>query len=157
MSSLRRLQTSNSAFEPPLRPSLETCVCLVESAQLLLKKQTLRLLDTMRLCNAEFGYDKDSNPRRILTRPPTKALGSEWDNESGDLVLSVGDILVDEEDKDMNRFRVVDMLGQGTFGQVVKCISQRSGHEFAVKVIKNKTAYLNQAYVEIQILRKVEF
>ena len=45
-----------------------------------------------------------------------------------------------------------DVLGSGTFGQVVKCRQKGTGQAVAVKVIKNHPAYFHQAHVEIGIL-----
>ena len=45
------------------------------------------------------------------------------------------------------------MLGQGTFGQVAKCICQQTGEVVAVKVIKNQAAFFHQAQVEVGVLR----
>ena len=45
------------------------------------------------------------------------------------------------------------MLGQGTFGQVAKCICQQTGEIVAVKVIKNQTAFYHQARVEVGVLQ----
>ena len=53
------------------------------------------------------------------------------------------------------RYRVIDLLGQGTFGQVVKCERVSTGELFSVKVIKNKSAYKTQSCMEIEILKKV--
>eukprot|EP01018_Ginkgo_biloba_P029191 Gb_18179 [translate_table: standard] len=50
---------------------------------------------------------------------------------------------------------VKDLLGQGTFGQVVKCWSIETNSFVAVKVIKNQPAYYHQARVEISILTKL--
>lgn len=44
------------------------------------------------------------------------------------------------------------MLGQGTFGQVVKCQNMVNKEIVAVKVIKNKPAYLKQSMMEVTIL-----
>ena len=49
----------------------------------------------------------------------------------------------------------MDVLGQGTFGQVVKCINLKTKEIVAVKVIKNKPAYYNQSLVEVAILEMV--
>ena len=43
------------------------------------------------------------------------------------------------------------MLGCGTFGQVVQASSE-SGHEVAIKIIKNQPAYFSQATIEARIL-----
>jgi serine/threonine protein kinase len=42
------------------------------------------------------------------------------------------------------RYVVRDLLGQGTFGQVVRCVREDSREEVAVKVIKNQTAFYHQ-------------
>ncbi|ONK73738.1 uncharacterized protein A4U43_C04F34750 [Asparagus officinalis] len=47
---------------------------------------------------------------------------------------------------------VKDLLGHGTFGQVVKCWVPESDSYVAVKVIKNHAAYYRQALVEVSIL-----
>jgi dual specificity protein kinase YAK1 len=52
-------------------------------------------------------------------------------------------------------FRVLELLGEGTFGQVVKCEDCETKVQVAVKVIKNKPAYHNQALMEIRILKTV--
>lgn len=49
------------------------------------------------------------------------------------------------------------MLGQGTFGQVVKCQNIKTNEHVAVKVIKNKPAYLTQSKMEVAILEDVSF
>jgi serine/threonine protein kinase len=50
---------------------------------------------------------------------------------------------------------VVDLLGQGTFGQVVKCINTETHEQVAVKIVKNKRAYYNQGQVEARVLELV--
>jgi len=52
----------------------------------------------------------------------------------------------------MARYLILDVLGQGTFGQVVKCQNMRNHEIVAVKVVKNKPAYLNQSKMEVAIL-----
>lgn len=47
---------------------------------------------------------------------------------------------------------MLDVLGQGTFGQVVKCQNMANKEIVAVKVIKNKPAYLKQSMMEVSIL-----
>ncbi|KAK9907302.1 hypothetical protein WJX75_001083 [Coccomyxa subellipsoidea] len=51
------------------------------------------------------------------------------------------------------RYIVRDMLGQGTFGQVVRCCREDTREEVAVKVIKNQTAFYHQARVEVGVLQ----
>lgn len=49
-------------------------------------------------------------------------------------------------------YQIVCMLGQGSFGQVVKCIDKKTGHFVAVKVLRNRPAYFRQGMLEIAIL-----
>jgi serine/threonine protein kinase len=49
----------------------------------------------------------------------------------------------------------LDILGQGTFGQVVKCQNMKTHEIVAVKVVKNKPAYFNQSMMEVTILELV--
>lgn len=51
------------------------------------------------------------------------------------------------------RYIIEDALGQGTFGQVVRCLCPETQSKAAVKVIKNQDAYFQQARVEIGILK----
>ena len=52
-------------------------------------------------------------------------------------------------------YRILDLLGCGTFGQVVRCQNTSTGEFVAVKVIKNKPAYFNQGLFEVKILKMV--
>jgi dual specificity protein kinase YAK1 len=51
------------------------------------------------------------------------------------------------------RYRVLENLGSGTFGQVFECEVEGSSDKVAIKVIKNQAAYYHQARVEIGILQ----
>jgi dual specificity protein kinase YAK1 len=75
-----------------------------------------------------------------------------YDNEDSDYILYVNDILGSEESGHKNRYLILDVLGQGTFGQVVKCQNLKTQEVVAVKVIKNRTAYFNQSMMEVSVL-----
>lgn len=49
----------------------------------------------------------------------------------------------------------MEFLGQGTFGQVAKCINKANNEIVAIKIIKNQVSYYNQGKSEIRILRKL--
>lgn len=55
-----------------------------------------------------------------------------------------------------NRYLILDVLGQGTFGQVVKCQNLKTQEVVAVKVVKNRTAYFNQSMMEVSVLDLVD-
>lgn len=54
-----------------------------------------------------------------------------------------------------SKYLILDVLGQGTFGQVVKCQNMKTHEIVAVKVVKNKPAYFNQSMMEVTILELV--
>lgn len=110
---------------------------------------TTGLLTLYAACNPRFRF-LQSVPRRCLTKPSQPVYNNDYDNISHDYILHVNDTLSDDHG---NQFAVLDLLGTGTFGQVVKCRYFGTGEIVAVKVIKNQPAYFNQAWVEINILR----
>lgn len=56
------------------------------------------------------------------------------------------------DEADRSRYLILDVLGQGTFGQVVKCQNLKTQEVVAVKVVKNRTAYFNQSMMEVSVL-----
>lgn len=117
-----------------------------------LQALTTHLPATYRICNPNFKYESSRNPRRVLTKPSKGVKNDGYDNEDSDYILYVNDILGSEEASHKNRYLILDVLGQGTFGQVVKCQNLRTQEVVAVKVIKNKTAYFNQSMMEVSVL-----
>lgn len=117
-----------------------------------LQALTTHLPSTYRICNPTFTYESSRNPRRVLTKPSKGVKNDGYDNEDSDYILYVNDILGSEETNHKNRYLILDVLGQGTFGQVVKCQNLKTQEVVAVKVVKNKTAYFNQSMMEVSVL-----
>jgi len=119
------------------------------------------LVNTFKSVNPIFQYKaKYTPPKRILTNPSIPRHNEGNDNENYDLIMHVGDVLGSGAAGDQSaycwkrnsRYTLIDMLGQGTFGQVVKCRDENTGKLVAVKVLKNKPAYFKQGLLEIGIL-----
>lgn len=104
---------------------------------------------TYSICNSEFSYKSSKNPRRVLTKPSIPKSNNGCDNEDSDYILYVNDVLGSEENK---KYMVLDILGQGTFGQVVKCQNLKTQELLAVKIVKSRSAFLNQSLTEASIL-----
>ena len=71
-----------------------------------------------------------------------------YDDERGDYSIVSGDHLA-------YRYEIIDVLGKGSFGQVVRCIDHKTGVLVAVKIIRNKKRFHQQALVEVNILQKL--
>ncbi|KAI6335738.1 hypothetical protein MCOR28_009554 [Pyricularia oryzae] len=71
-----------------------------------------------------------------------------YDDERGDYSIVPGDHLA-------YRYEIIDVLGKGSFGQVVRCIDHKTGVLVAVKIIRNKKRFHQQALVEVNILQKL--
>ena len=71
-----------------------------------------------------------------------------YDDERGDYSIIPGDHL-------SYRYEIIDILGKGSFGQVVRCIDHKTGVLVAVKIIRNKKRFHQQALVEVNILQKL--
>ncbi|GLB37583.1 putative serine/Threonine protein kinases, catalytic domain [Lyophyllum shimeji] len=114
-----------------------------------LRQLTTNIVETYHICNPQFRYESAHNPRRVLTKPSKPAHNDGYDNEDYDYILYVNDWLGTEEG---HKYLILDILGQGTFGQVVKCQNMKTHEIVAVKVVKNKPAYFNQSMMEVTIL-----
>lgn len=119
----------------------------------ILKSLTVGILDLFKKINPAFNYDTRNNPMRCLTVPSEGCYNDGYDNINNEYILFVRSIIVSPEDEE---YTVLELLGKGTFGQVVKCSKNGSDNYFAIKVIKNKPAYTNQALMEIKIYKKLE-
>jgi dual specificity tyrosine-phosphorylation-regulated kinase 2/3/4 len=71
-----------------------------------------------------------------------------YDDERGDYNIVNGDHL-------SYRYEIVDILGKGSFGQVVRCVDHKTGGLVAIKIIRNKKRFHQQALVEVNILQKL--
>lgn len=112
---------------------------------------TLELSQLYNKCNNLYSYKPSNNPRRVLTKPSKPVHNQGYDNQDNDYILYVNDWLGGGSNG-TNNYLIIDILGQGTFGQVAKCQNVATGEIVAIKVIKNKPAYFNQSMMEVTIL-----
>nr|XP_046170687.1 dual specificity protein kinase CLK2-like [Oncorhynchus gorbuscha] len=69
--------------------------------------------------------------------------------DDGHLAYQNGDVL-------QERYEVISLLGEGTFGKVVTCVDRhRAGARVALKIIKNMEKYRQAAKLEINVLEKI--
>jgi dual specificity tyrosine-phosphorylation-regulated kinase 2/3/4 len=68
-----------------------------------------------------------------------------YDDNRGEYQATPGDHIA-------YRYEIVSLLGQGSFGQVLKCVDHGTGSAVALKIIRNKRRFQRQAQVEATIL-----
>ncbi|CAC5381205.1 unnamed protein product [Mytilus coruscus] len=76
---------------------------------------------------------------------PGGAQNNGYDDESGSYIKVMHDHMV-------YRYEILEVLGKGSFGQVVKCYDHKTDQMVAVKIIRNKKRFHHQALVEVKIL-----
>lgn len=72
-----------------------------------------------------------------------------YDDERGDYQIIEGDHI-------QYRYEIIDTLGKGSFGQVLRCRDHSTGDMVAVKIIRNKKRFHHQALVEIKVLENLK-
>ncbi|XP_067928016.1 dual specificity tyrosine-phosphorylation-regulated kinase 1A-like [Watersipora subatra] len=69
-----------------------------------------------------------------------------YDDENHDYIIKPGEVWMD-------RYQIDSLIGKGSFGQVVKAFDTYEQESVAIKIIKNKKAFVNQAHIEIKLLQ----
>ena len=90
-------------------------------------------------------YYAGQNCENKIAAPVPGGVNYGYDDERGDYTFVMKD--------HMNyRYEVIQTLGRGSFGQVVKAYDHRLGTHVALKVIRNKKRFHQQAEVEVRVL-----
>ncbi|XP_076310656.1 homeodomain-interacting protein kinase 2-like isoform X3 [Tachypleus tridentatus] len=85
----------------------------------------------------------------ITTAPATSKNNSS--NSEGDYQLVQHEVLYSTT----NQYEVLEFLGRGTFGQVVKCWKKGTNEIVAIKILKNHPSYARQGQIEVSILHRL--
>uniref|UniRef100_A0A9J7Y8A6 non-specific serine/threonine protein kinase n=1 Tax=Cyprinus carpio carpio TaxID=630221 RepID=A0A9J7Y8A6_CYPCA len=86
----------------------------------------------------------------VVAGGPAKQGGNSG-NGDGDYQLVQHELLCSLK----NTYEVLDFLGRGTFGQVVKCWKRGTSEIVAVKILKNHPSYARQGQIEVGILARL--
>jgi dual specificity tyrosine-phosphorylation-regulated kinase 2/3/4 len=89
-------------------------------------------------------------PTTLKRSKPEMCLNNNgFDNEKGDYKVVVGDHI-------QFRYQIVALLGNGSFGQVCKCLDHKTKEYLALKIIKNKKKFHKQGLVEAKLLKTLQ-
>eukprot|EP00826_Nyctotherus_ovalis_P059268 TRINITY_DN8222_c0_g3_i2.p1 TRINITY_DN8222_c0_g3~~TRINITY_DN8222_c0_g3_i2.p1 ORF type:complete len:546 (-),score=130.52 TRINITY_DN8222_c0_g3_i2:698-2335(-) len=72
-----------------------------------------------------------------------------FDDDNGDYKAYVGNQLA-------YRYEIIDIFGKGSFGQALKCKDHKTGDMVALKIIRSKRKFYEQAMVEVKILKFIK-
>lgn len=50
------------------------------------------------------------------------------------------------------RYEILEVIGKGSFGQVVRALDHKTNKHIAIKIIRNKKRFHHQALVEVRLL-----
>ncbi|XP_067636261.1 serine/threonine-protein kinase minibrain isoform X2 [Eurosta solidaginis] len=85
------------------------------------------------------GEDDSSNKKE------RKLYNDGYDDDNHDYIIKNGE-------KFLDRYEIDSLIGKGSFGQVVKAYDHEEQCHVAIKIIKNKKPFLNQAQIEVKLL-----
>ncbi|XP_074659848.1 homeodomain-interacting protein kinase 2-like [Tubulanus polymorphus] len=81
----------------------------------------------------------------------TTSKNSSSSNNEGDYQLVQHEVLYSMT----SAYEVLEFLGRGTFGQVVKCWKKGTNEIVAIKILKNHPSYARQGQIEVSILGRL--
>ncbi|XP_067856014.1 homeodomain-interacting protein kinase 2 isoform X1 [Heptranchias perlo] len=139
--------------------------------QNLTRRSTVSLLDTYQKCGLKRKSEEleDTSSVQIIEEHPpmlqnatsgttvataatsTATSKNSGSNSEGDYQLLQHEVLCSM----MNTYEVLEFLGRGTFGQVVKCWKRGTNEIVAIKILKNHPSYARQGQIEVSILARL--
>eukprot|EP00126_Sphaerothecum_destruens_P000221 Sdes_comp10263_c0_seq1m1896 len=126
-------ETQESDFSFPLQSDSQT----------LPKKRNLKKLNEP--TEPTSHQPKGSPRKRHKPEEQTDSYRAEWDDKDGHYIITEGERIGE-------RYTILNLLGEGAFGKVVRCYDTVKGNYVAVKIIKNIPRYRDAAKIEIKIL-----
>ncbi|XP_041114000.1 homeodomain-interacting protein kinase 2-like isoform X1 [Polyodon spathula] len=137
----------------------------------LMRRSTVSLLDTYQKCGLKRKSEEienNSSVQIIEEHPPmtqntvsgatvatatssTATSKNSGSNSEGDYQLVQHEVVCSMT----NTYEVLEFLGRGTFGQVVKCWKRGTNEIVAIKILKNHPSYARQGQIEVSILARL--
>lgn len=91
----------------------------------------------------------DYDPRQRRRTDDVGFSQQQWDDKDGHYIINLGDSL-------LPRYKILKVIGEGTFGKVTQCWDRTEKKYVAIKIIKSIPKYREAAKVEIEILKDIE-
>lgn len=154
MMSNKNVSSSNAAGTPRSGRPAATDAAYVPAPRLSGGKRDVERAAATDNINYVPGADKANAP---ATAPPpvkkkkiTYALPTQ-NMEEGHFYIVLGE----DVDVSTERFKILSLLGEGTFGKVVECWDRKQKKYCAVKIVRNVPRYTRDAKVEIDFMERL--
>ncbi|XP_012547576.1 serine/threonine-protein kinase minibrain isoform X2 [Bombyx mori] len=115
-----------------------------------LRKLSVDLIKTYKHINEVYYAKKKRRAQQYLGedgshKKEKKLYNDGYDDDNHDYIIKQGE-------KFLDRYEISSPIGKGSFGQVVKAYDHEEQCQVAIKIIKNKKPFLNQAQIEVKLL-----
>ncbi|KAK9712192.1 Protein kinase domain [Popillia japonica] len=169
---VQQSQQTEAATNSCIKSNNNTIIRPTPHQRTFVRASTIKLLDTYQRCgqkrkawsqegnecgdnlsNAETSNAATTTAHSKVTVAPganTQAQGS-GSGADGDYQLVQHEVLYSLN----NQYEVLEFLGRGTFGQVVKCWKKGTNEIVAIKILKNHPSYARQGQIEVSILSRL--
>jgi dual specificity tyrosine-phosphorylation-regulated kinase 2/3/4 len=146
---LSRPVTSRTLLKPNVSQSTSSSIfpCSGETALKLLS-ESLTEYETKEIVSYDQVFFVGKNPNKIRSISSRNNWG--FDTSKHHYIALNGDHLA-------FRYEILEFIGKGTFGQVLRCFDHCSREQVAVKVVKNKAKIFKQSNIEVKILNSLNF
>lgn len=119
-------ETSNMKIEFPITPSMAKTEHISDKYLTDFEKTEIEEYDQLYyMCENEYKI-KASNMERLINNG--------FDDEEGYYRIQKGDHIA-------FRFQLIEVIGKGAFGQVIKCLDHKHKELVAIKLVKNQKKY----------------
>ncbi|XP_025967397.2 homeodomain-interacting protein kinase 3 isoform X1 [Dromaius novaehollandiae] len=126
----------------------QRCGLKRKSEELDNQNSTMQIVDELSILPAMLQTNVGNPVTVVTTAAASKQSGTSGD---GDYQLVQHEVLCSVK----NTYEVLDFLGRGTFGQVVKCWKRGTNEIVAIKILKNHPSYARQGQIEVSILARL--
>nr|XP_009422898.2 dual specificity tyrosine-phosphorylation-regulated kinase 4 isoform X3 [Pan troglodytes] len=145
------------ASEIPFHPSIKTQDPKAEEKSPKKQKVTLTAAEALKLFKNQLSPYEQSEilgyaelwflglEAKKLDMAPEKFSKTSFDDEHGFYLKVLHDHIA-------YRYEVLETIGKGSFGQVAKCLDHKNNELVALKIIRNKKRFHQQALMELKIL-----
>ncbi|RWS29151.1 serine/threonine-protein kinase minibrain-like protein [Leptotrombidium deliense] len=122
-----------------------------DSSSAPLRKLSVDLIKTYKHINEVYYAKKKRRAQQLQcddnasNKKERKLYNDGYDDDNHDYIIRTGE-------KFLERFEIDSLIGKGSFGQVVKAYDHEEQCHVAIKIIKNKKPFLNQAQIEVKLL-----